>query len=174
MTLRHAAQQALEALEAITGVTEMDDVVRINCAITALHLALEVEQQDKPVAWTHDCAALCANDVELWIARCPHCGKPRRPQPAQQPLTEEPVGYGKFEAGELQCALSTIFIRRYGDGHMRYGGCDTPLYTHPQPAQQPLTDEVVSIAAHQSHCIRTDFIEGVRFAERAHHIGGEA
>ena len=28
------------------------------------------------VAWKHDCAALLANDVELWIDACPHCGKP--------------------------------------------------------------------------------------------------
>ncbi len=44
-TLRQAAAQALEALEAITGVTEMDDVVQINCAITSLRQALEAEQQ---------------------------------------------------------------------------------------------------------------------------------
>lgn len=31
----------------------------------------------EPVAWTHDCAALLTNDVELWIDACPHCGKPR-------------------------------------------------------------------------------------------------
>lgn len=31
----------------------------------------------EPVAWKHDCAALLANDVELWIDACPHCGKPR-------------------------------------------------------------------------------------------------
>ncbi len=30
----------------------------------------------KPVAWKHDCVALLQNDVELWIDRCPHCGKP--------------------------------------------------------------------------------------------------
>ncbi len=32
-----------------------------------------------PVAWKHDCAALLQNDVELWIDRCPHCGKPSNP-----------------------------------------------------------------------------------------------
>ena len=37
----------------------------------------------KPVAWKHDCAALCANDVELWIDNCPHCGKPRTAAPVR-------------------------------------------------------------------------------------------
>ena len=30
----------------------------------------------KPVAWTHSCNVLCLDNVELWIDRCPHCGKP--------------------------------------------------------------------------------------------------
>ena len=36
-----------------------------------------VSAVSEPVAWKHDCAALLANDVELWIDACPHCGKPR-------------------------------------------------------------------------------------------------
>ena len=34
------------------------------------------ELKYQPVAWKHVCNALCVNDLELWIARCPHCGKP--------------------------------------------------------------------------------------------------
>lgn len=48
--------------------------------------------QQEPVAWKHDCAALLQNDVELWVDRCPHCGKPRttpQAQPAREPLTDE-------------------------------------------------------------------------------------
>ena len=30
----------------------------------------------EPVAWTHSCPVLCLDGVELWIDRCPHCGKP--------------------------------------------------------------------------------------------------
>ena len=44
---------------------------------TALRAALAAD--DEPVAWKHDCAALLQNDVELWVDRCPHCGKPRPP-----------------------------------------------------------------------------------------------
>ena len=52
-------------------------------ALTALS---ELERMaGEPVAWKHDCAALLANDVELWIDNCPHCGRPRAAPPAQQP-----------------------------------------------------------------------------------------
>ena len=48
----------------------------------------------EPVAWKHDCAALLANDVELWIDACPHCGKPRMhaTQAAHPPPPEGMVG----------------------------------------------------------------------------------
>lgn len=42
----------------------------------------------EPVAWKHDCAALCTNGVELWVDRCPHCGKPSA---SPQPVKQEPV-----------------------------------------------------------------------------------
>lgn len=47
----------------------------------------------EPVAWKHDCAGLCTNDVELWIDACPHCGKPRAAPPAQpaEPTIDEQV-----------------------------------------------------------------------------------
>jgi hypothetical protein len=38
--------------------------------------------QQEPAAWKHDCAALLQNDVELWVDRCPHCGKPSATPPA--------------------------------------------------------------------------------------------
>lgn len=53
---------------------------------TAYRLMLAAAPQPEPVdvgsvGWKHDCAALCANDIELWIDRCPHCGKPRHNHP---------------------------------------------------------------------------------------------
>ena len=56
----------------------------------------------------------------------------------------------------------------------------TPLYTHPQPKRQPLTDAQIN-----DHRLALpydgedlpdpwDFKQGVRAAERAHRIGGEA
>ena len=32
--------------------------------------------------WNHGCNALCA-EIDLWVNRCPHCGKPA-PQAAMQ------------------------------------------------------------------------------------------
>lgn len=33
--------------------------------------------------WTHSCNALCM-EIELWIDRCPHCGRPAPKSPAMQ------------------------------------------------------------------------------------------
>ena len=33
--------------------------------------------------WTHSCNALCM-EIELWIDRCPHCGRPAPKAPAMQ------------------------------------------------------------------------------------------
>jgi len=46
-------------------------------------LIASMEAQPEQVSWKHDCAALLQNDVELWVARCPHCGKPHDTHPAQ-------------------------------------------------------------------------------------------
>jgi hypothetical protein len=57
--------------------------------------------QGEPVAWKHDCAALLQNDVELWVARCPHCGKPTNTaqQQASEPMTPEQIEAGAVYAG---------------------------------------------------------------------------
>jgi hypothetical protein len=54
------------------------DIV-IALAVKALQA---MQGEAEPVAWKHSCAALLTDGVELWIDKCPHCGKPRtRPQP---------------------------------------------------------------------------------------------
>lgn len=54
----------------------------MRCLDDAIAAAPQPEQVDVgSVGWKHDCAALCANDIELWIDRCPHCGKPRHNRP---------------------------------------------------------------------------------------------
>lgn len=42
-----------------------------------------LREQQEPVAWKHTCNALCVNGLELWIDKCPHCGKPRQKHPAE-------------------------------------------------------------------------------------------
>jgi hypothetical protein len=91
---KEAMKLALEALEPLVRrAAPYGELDWLNgCkAITALREALaEQPAQQEPVAWKHDCAALLTNDVELWIDRCPHCGKPRT---SQQPAQQEPVAY---------------------------------------------------------------------------------
>jgi len=68
-----------------------------------LYAAPVQQAEQEPVAWKHDCAALCANDVELWIDNCPHCGKPRTAAPVRtKDLTDDEIaavtGYRKSGA----------------------------------------------------------------------------
>ena len=62
------------------------------------------------VGWKHDCAALCANDIELWIDRCPHCGKPRHNHP---PTDDELLN--KAEQVESEPAMWLMKHIRSGD-----------------------------------------------------------
>ena len=39
-------------------------------------LGMYILCEREPVAWSHSCNVLCLDNVELWIAKCPHCGMP--------------------------------------------------------------------------------------------------
>ena len=45
---------------------------------------MAAQQASEPVAWVHGCNVLTM-DIELWLDRCPHCGKPRPEATPQQP-----------------------------------------------------------------------------------------
>ena len=62
------------------------------------------------VGWKHDCAALCSNNIELWIDRCPHCGKPRHNHP---PTDDELLN--KAEPVESEPAMWLMKHIRSGD-----------------------------------------------------------
>ena len=133
---RVAMQQALEALEMYRPLflpikLLSQDKTREE-AITALREALAEQAKQEPVAWKHDCAALCANHVELWIDNCPHCGKPR-PAPVQQ-AEQEPVGYFAYdEEHDIWEELT---------GPNAPGA--TPLYTAPARTKDLTDDELMS------------------------------
>lgn len=76
MTSEELLNQALKALESDNGF-EMDN------AAEAIRARLAHPGQES-ISWTHDCAVLLTNDIELWIDKCPHCGKPKT-VPLQQP-----------------------------------------------------------------------------------------
>ena len=146
MNLREAAQRALEILEEIHpgNMTPLAEGAW-NTAITALRAALaedamqrltDVQQEMEyhfrdatkmmatinkmetvePVAWKHDCAALCTNDVELWINRCPHCGKPCTAPPKRKPLTEAEITRLWVEAEPGPEAFARAIERAHGIG----------------------------------------------------------
>lgn len=57
------------------------------CNMLAAELDAIAKQEPVYVeGWTHGCDALLG-EIDLWIPRCPHCGK-EAPQPAKVP--EEP------------------------------------------------------------------------------------
>jgi len=96
MTDREVMQMALVQMGKnqwfVADMAKHVDVMAFNSAMEALRAQLEQPERE-PVAWMHDCAALLQNDVELWVDRCPHCGKPRTTPPAAQrkPLTDEQI-----------------------------------------------------------------------------------
>lgn len=64
----------------------------------------EAKTIQSPVAWKHGCDVIGAN-VELWIDRCPSCGKPRpTPQPAAR-VNED--GF-LVECGDLPLAPGSV------------------------------------------------------------------
>jgi hypothetical protein len=127
MSLRQAAQQALEALEYYEH-RGIDWCYADKEAITALRTAIEQAEKQEPVAWV-----------------CYGFG-----------------GEGKHSIDFYQAEIDEIPV-------------GTLLYTHP-PQRKPLTDE--EVIEHFQTQVDTgsllSFVEGVRYAERAHGIGGEA
>ena len=93
----------------------------------------EKQAEQEPVAWKHDCAALCTNGVELWVDRCPHCGKPSA---SPQPVKQEPVG--RWNWNEAKFEWLTKFD--YHKHHM------TPLYAAPVRTKDLTVDEKVALA----------------------------
>ena len=103
------------------------------------------------VGWKHDCAALCANDIELWIDRCPHCGKPRHNHP---PTDDELLN--KAEQVESEPAMWVMKHIRSGDLaqakpnqkalHPYMWSDAFPLYTTPQPDRTAELEAALKVA----------------------------
>ena len=66
-----ALELAMNVIESSAIVNQLDKALAIQPDDSALKAWL-----GEPIAWTHSCPVLCLDDVELWINKCPHCGKP--------------------------------------------------------------------------------------------------
>ena len=123
---------------------------------TAYRLMLAAAPQPEPVdvgsvGWKHDCAALCANDIELWIDRCPHCGKPRHNHP---PTDDELLN--KAEQVESEPAMWVMKHIRSGDLakakpnqkalHPYMWSDAFPLHTTPQPDRTAELEAALKVA----------------------------
>ena len=107
------------------------------------------------VGWKHDCAALCANDIELWIDRCPHCGKPRHNHP---PTDDELLN--KAEPVDVEPAMWVMKHIRSGDLaqakpnqkalHPYMLSDAFPLYTTPQPDRVTTKESYVELDIHSN------------------------
>lgn len=78
-----AARQISASAEGFSrAVSFMDDLFRRQHAflddwLTRYQAVVEGGSSDEPFReWTHGCDAVL-NNVTLWIARCPRCGRPR-------------------------------------------------------------------------------------------------
>ena len=92
---------------------------------------------------------------------------------------DEPVAYAVPGAVEWKRRQSEVTIKLTRKPHPEYGFTE-PLYTRPQPAQQPLTDDqLFDVFEGKDSEIWWQFDFGrfqmvARAIERAHGIGGEA
>ena len=161
-TLREAAQQALETLEKLWLLGDQAGAIA-NPAITTLRAALaepeSVQENATEAYWLID-------HTGRYYPNPKHPLNSQRTEPKQ-----EPVAWVKTENFVDDDGLwsGRIVFNQDGDG--------MPLYTHPTPQRQPLTDEEIS-ALFPAH-LRGDYKDLIPYSfaraiERAHGIGGEA
>lgn len=134
-----------DMIDAMPPVEEIGYWAMYEAAIAA---APQPEQVDVgSVGWKHDCAALCANDIELWIDRCPHCGKPRHNHPptddellnkAEQ-VESEPFGY--YENGRF-----SVITDGGPDKYRERKGYQGAIYTTPQPDRTAELEAALKVA----------------------------
>lgn len=164
-TLRQAAEQALEALDALAYC----DGAIAKPAIDALRQALEAD--------TKPCACCGDGNSRLSVTRiCDTCGSEYAGQ-AEMDMAKRIEAEQRYEP--------VAIVERHGivaDVEWLPASCalrnGDKLYTHPQPAQQPLPEKQIDTI--WQHACREHFsglqreIYLARLIERAHGIGGEA
>ena len=174
---RSVVKQALEALNAsMPHNNDMDEDWPSHIAARrALRAALE--QPQSPYGECDECGTPYSYDPTDGGCICVRCMKEKlatkQPQVEQEPVAW--INPGAMEWGKRQCEKVLKLTRK---AQPEYDFTE-PLYTRP-PARQPLTD--AQIDDHMLALLYDgedlpdpwDFKRGVRAAERAHGIGGEA
>lgn len=69
---------------ALAACKQKDDALGYRIDHPKVIAALAIQPDDSALkqwlgeqsGWTHSCPVLCLDGVELWIDRCPHCGRP--------------------------------------------------------------------------------------------------
>ena len=145
----------------------------------AVLLAALQAREGEAVAWHHGCNVLCA-DIDLWIDRCPHCGKPRPAAPAPQPA--QPSEPAQPEQGE-QVAFTEWWGSQPDDSptyQATFAAGYRAALQSAQPVALPLTDEQIEKLRDKTFSINNPFCpvdsksmrKAVRATESAHGIGG--
>ena len=206
---RSVVERALEALDEIAwsnNTRRQSD--RADDARIVLRAALEQPQVNSPEiqeGWRlvpvepADSQIRAAQDTWWYACNCETywdqiyaamiAAAPQPPVVEQPQVEQEPVAYyvmngaalfqlfrSKSQADALAYDLQTRHDVSGSPAHFHV----VPLYTHPQPKREPLTDAQIN-----GHRLALpydgedlpdpwDFKQGVRAAERAHRIGGEA
>jgi hypothetical protein len=172
ITLSHEAmKQALEALKAFQyrseGCVQPDFV---DDAITALRQALEA---NIGITISETCKACGEGQADLVVLRiCDKCGSEYFSQAEfdlamrlQAERQDEPAAWCRLAYntdGSVYVDSLTFTKDRY---------CNVPLYTAPQPAQQPLTEEQIDALAIDGDGLPNSHLEFARAIERSHGIG---
>lgn len=150
-TLREAAQQALQALENIIG-SDSTDRMMAREASTSLRQALEAERNEPDEFydwWTFRPSLTRLQAYLLWREELD--AEMRQTIASEQ--QDEPVAWVKpnWKSDDWSTACTDKEKRRYGPNHsdtnmVKFCAAHTvPLYTRPQPKQQPLTDEQIEL-----------------------------
>ena len=85
----------------------------------------------------------------------------------REDLREEPVAWCQLVEGKVQDLLTSFEMKDWIKDDSW-----APLYTSP-PKREPLSEQFISVANQSSlEVTRLAFRQGVRFAEKAHGIGG--
>lgn len=187
MSLRDAAQQALDALELGCTDHEGNPVDLVGPAITALRAALaenamqrltdvQQEMERKPVAYVtgYSKGYATVRPVDPCLLMCVGMALYRSPPNQYEEAIEmvEPVAWRYIPSERLRDVVLTSDpsqARLAAD----YGCEVQPLYPAP-PKRKPLTDEEIAVTAAACNSLESEFLaDFARAIERAHGIGGE-